>query len=459
MSETPVDSETEEVATPEPLTSGIGTTMKEQAGLGEDAPTLPDAQKFDPKDIEVKPETLIDAENRKLADVTVETAQADISDLEVVKPAKIDANEMEAYAAPDTPEAIAAKGKLSSKAIIGDIQGEVSQQAIAKAATGELDEKATVRYQLGELFKSLENSEDLPAWASPAVRAVGSQMAARGLGSSSMAAAAITQAIYEAGVPIAKADADKYQQIQIVNLSNEQQATLQNAATFAAMDKANLDARMTAAVNNAKSFLSLDLQNLSNEQKTNEIDYQGKLQKLLSDQAAENAARQFNAESKTQVDQFFAQLDASIDAANKNRKTAVDQFNVSSKNSMNQFVASLDNDRDKFNANMSLQIEQSNILWRRQTTTANTQADNEAERINAQNLLNITQQAQAQLWQLYRDNAAWAQQFAETERERNHQYGLLAAEISGNEDLYETKATYNAISALGEGLLYKFIFG
>tara|TARA_R100001509_G_scaffold164983_1_gene144529 strand:- start:3472 stop:4797 length:1326 start_codon:yes stop_codon:yes gene_type:complete len=436
----------------------IQKQMQEQAGLSGGPTTLPEGQEFKPKDIEVTEDTLLKAPE-ELEQVTAEVAEASTEDLNVVPPAKLQANEMQAFTAPNTPEATAAQGHLSSKAIIGDIEGKVSEQAIAQAATGELDERATVRYQLGELYQSLENADELPAWASPAVRAVGAQMAARGLGSSSMAAAAITQAIYESGIPIAKADADKYQQIQLVNLSNEQQATLQNAATFAAMDKANLDARMTAAVNNAKSFLSIDVQNLNNRQKTNEIDYQGRLQKLLSDQSAENAARQFNAESQTQVDQFFAQLGASIEAANKNRLTSVDQFNVSSKNAMNQFNVSLQNEREKFNKNMALQIEQSNILWRRQTTTANTQANNEAERINAQNLLNITQQAQAQLWQEYRDNAAWAQQFAESERERSHQYGLLAAEISGNESLYETKATYDAIAALGEGLLYAWAFG
>lgn len=438
----------------------IRNKLKQQAGLVEGVEqALPEGQKFTPTDIVVTDEQLMTGPDQLGALPSVKTATAATAALDVTPPAKQQASEMQAFTAPNSPEAIAAQGELSKKAIIGDIEGAVSEAAIATAATGELDQRATLKYQLGELFKSLENSDQLPAWASPAVRAVGAQMASRGLGASSMAAAAITQAVYEAGIPIAKSDADKYQQIQLVNLSNEQQATLQNAMTFAAMDKANLDARMTAAVNNAKSFLTIDVQNLTSRQKSNEITYQGRIQKLLSDQAAENAARQFNAESKTQVDQFFAQLGASIEAANSNRRTAVEQFNASSTNAMNQFNTSLKNERDKFNSNMALQIEQSNVQWRRQTTTANTQANNEAERINAQNLLNIDQQAQAQLWQEYRDNAAWALQFAESAEERSHQYGLLAAELSGNQELYKTKATYNAIGALGEGLLYKWVFG
>ena len=91
-------------------------------------------------------------------------------------------------------------------------------------------------------------------------------MQSRGLGASSMASAAMTQAIMEAGIPIAASDAKSYSQIQLTNLNNQQQATLQNAMTYA-MDKANLDARLRTAVNNAQSFLQIDLTNLSNEQK------------------------------------------------------------------------------------------------------------------------------------------------------------------------------------------------
>ena len=146
-----------------------------------------------------------------------------------------------------------------------------------------------------------------------------------------MASAAMTQAIMEAGIPIAASDAKSYSQIQLTNLNNQQQATLQNAMTYAAMDKANLDARLRTAVNNAQSFLQIDLTNLSNEQKMAELDYQGRLQTLTSNQAAENAAAQFNAKSQNQVDQFYEQLNASIESANANRVAAQQQFNVSQK--------------------------------------------------------------------------------------------------------------------------------
>ena len=82
------------------------------------------------------------------------------------------------------------------KGIISDVpQGVVSEEAIADPAQAELDKRATIKFQLADLFNSLEDGEDLPAWAAPAVRKVSSVMQARGLGASSMASAAITQAI------------------------------------------------------------------------------------------------------------------------------------------------------------------------------------------------------------------------------------------------------------------------
>ena len=52
----------------------------------------------------------------------------------------------------------------------------------------------------------------------------------------------------------------------------------------------------------------MDLANLSNEQATRTFKTQQKIQSLFTDQAQENAARQFNATSQNQTDQFFANL-------------------------------------------------------------------------------------------------------------------------------------------------------
>ena len=188
-----------------------------------------------------------------------------------------------------------------------------------------------------------------------------------------------------------------------------------------------------------------------------EISYQGELQKLFTDQAAENAARQFNAKSQNQVDQFYAQLDVSVEAANANRRAAQDQFNVNEANAMRQFVANLNTQRQQFNANMQAQIDQSNAQWRRQANTADTQAQNEANRINAQNLFNMTQQAQNNLWAEYQDKAQWAMQTAENNLQRIHNLTIAAMQADANADLYDKQMMFNAAAGIG-GLVADILF-
>jgi hypothetical protein len=273
-----------------------------------------------------------------------------------------------------------------------------------------------------------------------------------------MASAAITQAIFEAGIPIAKADADRFATIQLQNLNNKQQAALQNAMTFAAMDKANLDARMTAAVNNAKSFLSIDMANLDNKQKTQSIDYQGKLQALLTDAAAQNASEQFNAKSQNQLDEFFAELDGQIQQSNANRLAATEQFNVDQANANARYVQGLNDQREQFNLNMQTQIDQSNAVWRRNINTANTAAQNETNRQNALNTLNVSQSALNALWQRYRDEASWLFTSSESAKQREHQLALTAMEVSAQTDMYEMKSENDMYGALG-GATLAGIFG
>ena len=430
--------------------SEIKEKVEEQAGVGQSAPTLPAGTMITPE--KISDEGTMIQDQAPLDDIQVEAPQLapiDPNTLNVPDPTPVAAAKYDAVTVDGTPEAVAAKGSLSSEAIIGDIQGEVSKESIAQAATGELDERATTKYQIGELLASFEEGKDPPAWASPAMRKVTAIMQSRGLGGSSMASAAIVQAMVESAIPIAKSDADAYAKIQLVNLNNQQQATLQNAMVYASMDKANLNAQMTAAVNNAKAFLSIDLQNLTNEQRMQELNYQGELKTMLSNQAAENAAAQFNAKSQSQTDQFFAQLDASIQAGNANRLAAQQQFNISQQNAMTQFYSELQNNRDQFNANMQFQIDQSNAVWRRQQNTAETAAINEANRINAQNLFNMTQQAQNNLWQEYRDNTQWALQTSENELERQHQIALSAMAIQGKAGLLKSEQDYATSGAIG----------
>ena len=94
---------------------------------------------------------------------------------------------------------------------------------------------------------------------------------------------------------------------------------------------------------------------------------------------------------------------------------------------------------EQFNANMRLEIDQSNAVWRRNVNTRNTAQQNEANRQNALNLLGIQQNALNNLWQKYRDKAAWVAKISENARDRAHNAAMQAAAIAANESAYDTK--------------------
>jgi len=395
------------------------------------------------------------------------TTSAPMTNMSAAVPESQSANTYTGYTTLNTPTAQAAQGSLNSRSIVGEpsmtanatrLEQDVSAGSQATAAEGTVASLSTVQGQLSNLMAQLNtDGADLPPWAAPAVRKVNAIMNQRGLGASSMASAAVTQAIYEAALPIASQDAKTYAAIDLTNLNNKQQAVLQNATVYAAMDKANLDSRMQAAVNNAKSFLSMDLANLTEQNKINAIEFQGRMQDLLADQSAVNAAEQFNAKSETQVMEFFAELGSQIDNANKTRTAAMAQFNASEANAVSKFNSQLNDSRDKFNAQMSTQIAQGNANWRRQINTANTEVNNEVNRINAANLLGLNTAAQDQQWQRYRDEATWVVSSAESAKDRAHKVALLGQQDSYNVDQYQRERKDMLLSDLAsltfEGIL------
>jgi len=434
MAETEEEKAATRVATEEEKTAK--KKMFDQASQTE----LENKQTYTPEDQTVKTDELLTTSEKEIgAQTTAAAGQIKAEDFAQEAPAaKGPAKTYKAEkATPKVGDAEAAVGSLSKDSVMQAAQGTVSPASLAKAATATMDPRATTQFQLEQLLSGIEEGKPLPSWASPATRSVAGIMASRGLGASSMAAAAMTQAVMESGIKIASEDASRYQTLQLANLSNEQQATLQNAAAYAAMDMANLNNRQMAAVNNAKAFLSIDLQNLTNEQQSKTITYQSKVSALLSDAAAANAAKQFNARSQNEVDLFFAELGANIQSASLNRVAGLKQFNINNKIAVDQFNTQMKTTKDQFNANMRLQIDQSNAVWRRNVNTANTAAQNEANRLNVMNLLGIQQNAMNNIWQTYRDQASWNMKISENAKDRAHNAAMQSAQIANDRDLYD----------------------
>jgi len=237
--------------------------------------------------------------------------------------------------------------------------------------------------------------------------------------------------------------------VNLNNLSNRQALTMAEASALAQMDSANLSARQQAAVQNAQNFLQTDMANLSNLQQTNLFKAQQRTQSLFTDQAAENARRQFNATSQNQVDQFFANLGTQVSQFNATQANAQAQFNAGQSNTVERFNAELNNQRDQFNAQNQLVISQNNAQWRRQIATADTVAVNRANELNASALLNMSKESYDNLWQYYADTMEWAWTSAEGELDRLNK--LATANINADAMTKSTEMEADAKAASGLG--------
>ena len=404
-------------------------------------------------------------------------------------------------------------GELISGAA-ADAQTAATFTEQVQAAEATPTEQATVQGQLASLTANFDSANP-PAWAAGAIRNANAQMAARGLGASSLAGQAIVQATMEAALPIAQADASVFAQFQVQNLSNrqqramlaaqqratfmgqefdqefqarvanaskisdianqnftaEQQVQLENsrvantmnlnnlsnrqalviaeASALANMDLSNLNNRQQAAVSNAQSFLQMDMTNLSNQQQTETLKAQQRIQSLFTDQAAENAARQFNATSQNQVDQFFANLNNQVSQFNAAQINAQGQFNAGQANTVERFNAELNNQRDQFNAQNQIAIAQANAQWRRQIATADTAAINAANQINAQAVLGISEQAYENLWQYFADTMEWAWTTADNEADRQSALAVAQMQADSAIDVAKLKGDYESSQAVG----------
>ena len=235
----------------------------------------------------------------------------------------------------------------------------------------------------------------------------------------------------------------------LANLSNNQAMVISEAGALANLDMSNLSNRQQTAVQNAQNFLQVDMANLSNRQQTELFTAQQRIQSLFTDQAAENAAEQFNATSQNQTDQFFASLGTQVSQFNASQSNAQNQFNAGQRNTVERFNAELNNQRDQFNAQNQMVIAQSNAQWRRQIATADTAAVNRANEINATAALAVSNQAYNNLWQYYGDSMEWAWRSAESSLDRISALAIAELDAKSRAEIAQEEASGAAGSAIG----------
>ena len=396
-----------------------------------------------------------------------------------------------------------------------------------------LPEEALVSTQINGLLTGIEDGK-IPLWAKPAVASVEAMLAQRGMSASTVGRDALLNTIIQAAMPIAQSNAQAIQSsvaqqrdiefreseantqrkqqvaldkankvfnmnmaqfnadqqtelsnskfLQTVGLteaSNEQQAVIQDALLMSQANLAEADFYQKTQIQNAQSFLSMDMANLSNKQQSNILKAQQQQQRVLSNQAAQNAAAQFNATSENQTEQFMTSLTAQMNQYNASQMNAMEQFNSTQKNAsearrtareadvekfnaqlltqVDQFNSQQDFARNQWNAQNSAAVEASNVQWRRQANTVNTAAQNQINMQNAMNAFGLSTQSLSFLWQELRDQADF--DFRSFENEENRQAQILATAIANEGKPGEKYDDYltNLLNSIGmsykQGLL------
>lgn len=243
---------------------------------------------------------------------------------------------------------------------------------------------------------------------------------------------------FSAEQQVALENARLAQSVDLANLSNEQAVVMAQAAQIAALETTNLTNRQQANIANAQAFLAMDMKNVDNAQQTSLFKAQQITNAILSDVAAENATKQFNATSKMQTDQFMANLTAQTNQFNAAQKNAIKQFNVDQVNSIRKFNAEAQNERDKFNSTQRLVIDQSNAEWLRKVSTENTAAINATNYLNAGILKDMTLAEYNNEVQLYRDQIEMA--WSSFEKAADRATSVITTQITASGSLKAAEA-------------------
>ena len=243
----------------------------------------------------------------------------------------------------DPAKVAATKAAEAEKVAIADFETsllnpEDLHKSIDAIAELEPMKAASVAANMNELLAEMENGE-VPLWARPAVTQVEQALAARGISASSIGRDSLFNSIIQSALPIATADA-------------------------------------------------------THQQEANATNYTAKVNALMSDVSAANAALQFNATTQNQAEQFRVQLKAQVDEQNAARADALSQFNAAAAmdiakfNSEQENAIQLENAKrleqlSQFNAEQSNSISVENARTRTAVAEANAERNTRISEVNA----------------------------------------------------------------------------
>ena len=250
---------------------------------------------------------------------------------------------------------------------------------------------------------------------------------------------------------IALENARMAQTVDITNLNATNAKIMADAAALNNVDMANLNNRQSAAVQNAQAFLQMDMTNLANEQQTSVFKAQQLANALLSDSAAANAARQFNATSQNQTDQFFASLATNVALHNNEQMNGMNRFNAGEANSINQFNATAREARNQFNSTNALVIAQANAAWSQAITTAATAAQNQNNRDAAMSSNEFTMAAYNAIVQEERDLVSFV--FNAAQKQMDRDAGITLQSMQNESQRLSDQASIDVAGGQGFGTI------
>ena len=323
-----------------------------------------------------------------------------------------------------------------------DSYEQISQAADAfqeaQLELSDVDPRATVQGQLALLQKQFEDGET-PVWAQGAMKQATGLMAQRGLGSSTMAAEAITNALMQSTLPIAQQDASFYQNVTMTNLANSQAAEM-----------TKFNARLTSIFNDQAAENTARNINAASANELAQFYTDLSQNVVLTNTAATNAMEQFNATTRNQAEQFAAELGLTADQFSAEAINDRAEFDAELITTVAQFNANMKNGREQFNVQNQVAIDANNVQWRRDVNTANTATENAAIQFDIQNMLGLQQSALNNVWNHYDTLLNMAYQSEESALDRAVQLALTTLQVDADRRIAEESSTSGLIGDIFE---------
>lgn len=258
-----------------------------------------------------------------------------------------------------------ASDEVVDAATLSDIGVNAAAQATAAQQT---TPTTTVKAQL-ENLQSLFADGQVPDFAKGVVTTVNNMLSARGLGASSIAGEALTAGVMQQLVPIAMADAQIQQKLDLTNLTHAQQTAVTNAQLRASFQSKELDFEQQERVINTARINEINKLNLNNQQlvalENSKLSQNMKLSNLSNNQqsAVQNAATYAamdarNLGARVQSAQQNANTFLSMDMKNLSNAQQAQTLNQQYRTQQFFTEAAQENATRQFNARSEAQVDQ-----------------------------------------------------------------------------------------------------